>query len=56
MSDAWETAHGLDPASAADGPAVAPNGYSNVENYLNELAGDAVPDFAQSSVGATGRP
>jgi len=43
MPDAWEGAHGLDPASAADGPAVAPNGYTNVENYLNELAGDVIP-------------
>lgn len=40
MSDAWETAHGLNPANAADGPALAANGYSNLENFLNELAGD----------------
>lgn len=40
MSDAWETANGLNPANAADGPASAANGYSNLENFLNELAGD----------------
>jgi pectate lyase len=43
MPDAWEIAHGLDPKDARDGAAFAANGYTNVENYLNELAGDAVP-------------
>jgi len=43
MPDAWEIAHGLDPNSARDGAATAANGYTNVENYLNELAGDPVP-------------
>jgi hypothetical protein len=42
MPDAWERAHGLDPGNAGDGAAVAANGYTNVENYLNELAGDPV--------------
>ena len=40
MPDDWERAHGLDPNDDADGPAVAANGYTNVEIYLNELAGD----------------
>jgi hypothetical protein len=43
MPDAWETAHALDPSNPADGPAVAKNGYTNLENYINELAGDRVP-------------
>ena len=43
IPDAWEVAHGLNPALASDGPAVAANGYTNVENYLNELAGDTIP-------------
>lgn len=43
MADAWETAHRLDSGNAKDGPAVAANGYTNLENYLNELAGDAIP-------------
>jgi hypothetical protein len=44
MPDAWETAHGLNPHDATDGPAVAANGngYTNLENYLNALAGDPV--------------
>jgi hypothetical protein len=41
MPDAWETAHGLQPQNASDGPAFAANGYTNLENYLNELAADA---------------
>jgi concanavalin A-like lectin/glucanase superfamily protein/thrombospondin type 3 repeat protein len=40
ISDSWETAHGLDPNNPADGPAIAGNGYSNLENFINELAGD----------------
>ena len=39
MPDAWETAHGLDPADPADGPLDRnSDGYTNVEEYLNELA------------------
>jgi pectate lyase len=45
MPDAWEKAHGLDCGSAADGAAFAANGYTNVENYLNELAGDIFDGF-----------
>ncbi len=43
MPDAWKKAHGLDPNNGGDGAAFAANGYANVENYLNELAGDPVP-------------
>lgn len=43
MPDAWESSHGLNPNNGADGSAVASNGYTNVENYLNELAGDPIP-------------
>jgi pectate lyase len=42
MPDLWEKVRGLDPANPADGPAVAANGYTHVENYLNELAGDPI--------------
>ena len=45
MPDAWEDAHGLDPNNDGDGAALATNGYTNVENYLNELAGDPMPGF-----------
>jgi len=44
MADAWETAHGLNPNDASDGPALVVggvnDGYSNLEVFLNELAGD----------------
>ncbi len=44
ISDEWETAHGLNPNNAADGAAVSLSGddYTNLELYLNELAGDEV--------------
>ena len=43
MTDAWEKSHGLDPADPKDGPRTAANGYTHVENHLNELAGDPLP-------------
>ena len=45
IPDTWELAHGLNPANAADGPMIAGNGYSNLENFLNELAGDPIPEI-----------
>ena len=43
IPDAWEKAHSLKPNDPRDGAATAANGYTNVENYLNELAGDPIP-------------
>ena len=43
MPDTWETANGLDKDDASDHDDIASNGYTNLENYLNELAGDVVP-------------
>jgi pectate lyase len=41
MPDAWERELGLDPDDPADRNGdVTGNGYTNLENYLNELAGD----------------
>ncbi len=37
IPDAWESSHGLNPKDAADAPAIAKSGYSNIENYLNSL-------------------
>lgn len=44
MPDTWETAHGLNPNDASDrnGTGACNNGYTNLENYLNELAGDPI--------------
>ncbi|MFO0570674.1 MAG: hypothetical protein U0263_33875 [Polyangiaceae bacterium] len=43
MPDGWELAHGLDPTAPADAAARACNGWTNLENYLDELAGDPIP-------------
>ncbi len=42
MPNAWEAAHGLNPDDSADGNAtnLSKVGYTNLEMYLNELAGD----------------
>jgi hypothetical protein len=37
MPDAWENANGLNPSYAADRQTIAPNGYTNLENYLNSI-------------------
>ena len=37
MTDAYETANGLNPNNAADRQAIAANGYTNLENYLNGI-------------------
>ena len=39
IPDSWEDANGLDKNNPADGGAISANGYSNLENYLNNLAG-----------------
>jgi hypothetical protein len=46
ISDSWESSHGLNASNAADGPQIAANGYSNLENFINELAGDTAPASA----------
>jgi hypothetical protein len=44
MPDDWESAHGLDPQRAADGAQDADgDGYTNLEQYLEELAAPAFP-------------
>lgn len=37
MPDDWELAHGLDANNPADGKVVSSSGYTNIEDYLNEL-------------------
>ncbi|MGI9302081.1 MAG: hypothetical protein ACR2RB_05145 [Gammaproteobacteria bacterium] len=48
MPNRWEIAHGLNPDDETDGSRVADNGYTLLENYLNELAGDRVPGLGAS--------
>jgi hypothetical protein len=45
MPDAWETAHGFDPNVADDSGDADGDGYTNLEEYLNEVA--AWPATAQ---------
>ena len=43
MPDAWETGHGLAPNDATNASkALEPGGYTNLENYVNELADSLV--------------
>lgn len=42
IPDSWEAAHGLNPNDTSDGAIILGSGYTNLENYLNELAGDTV--------------
>jgi pectate lyase len=56
MPDTWEMAHGLDPGNSSDGGTFAVNGYTHVENYLNELAGDPIPGPGQPSAAPTRAP
>ncbi|MDR3681074.1 MAG: T9SS type A sorting domain-containing protein [Flavipsychrobacter sp.] len=41
MPDWWETLNGLDSANASDRNGYAPNGYTNLENYLNGISDTA---------------
>ena len=44
MPDMWEKSHGLNPDNAEDcnGRMLSAEGYTNIEMYVNELAGDPV--------------
>ena len=37
MPDDWERQHGLNPTNPADGNTVNSDGYTHLENYLNEI-------------------
>jgi hypothetical protein len=42
IPDDWERAHGLNPRDPRDGARVGPDGYSNLEHWLNALAAPAM--------------
>lgn len=42
IPDEWETVHGLNPNDASDAVKVAPNGYLNIENYINSIPASPV--------------
>jgi hypothetical protein len=43
MPDNWETANSLNLNDSTDRQAIASNGYTNLENYLNNISSPAVP-------------
>ena len=45
IPDAWEKAHGLNPSDPADAQKLNPDGYTNLEHYLNG-SGSAEDQFA----------
>ncbi|MBS1565703.1 MAG: hypothetical protein JST39_15050, partial [Bacteroidetes bacterium] len=47
MPDSWETANGLNPNDASDRNGYAANGYTNLENYLNNITSTS-PSIAAS--------
>jgi pectate lyase len=63
IPDAWERAHGLNPSDSSDAQKLNPDGYSNLENYLNgsasaetQFAGltDVDGEAADTGVGSNG--
>jgi len=42
ITDMYEAAHGLNPNDAADGAALAENGYTHLENFLNGVADGSI--------------
>ena len=43
MNDDWERANGLNPGSAADGAAIGPDGYSNLERFVTSIVTGQTP-------------
>jgi len=50
IPDAWETANGLNPASAADAMQIAGNGYTNIENYINSITASNSQDYLRAPI------
>ncbi|MEG1586860.1 MAG: hypothetical protein RR346_08290, partial [Bacteroidales bacterium] len=42
MPDEWERKHGLNPNDSSDGVIIGKDGYTNLENYLNDLVSDII--------------
>jgi len=56
MPDSWETANGLNPCDASDGRAVSPDGYTNLERYMNSLVETIVEKGNEGGVQKTSLP
>jgi hypothetical protein len=44
MLDAWETVHGLDAKNSSDHFKTMPSGYTAIEDYCNESAGQLIAE------------
>ena len=55
MPNAWETAHGLNPITANPGADFDGDGYSNIEEYLNEAGAFPAPQAINWTGGLSGR-
>jgi pectate lyase len=51
MPDAWENARGLNASDPADRNAAGPGGYTQLETYLNSLAGEVITNVPVDPVG-----
>ena len=50
IPDEWESAHGLNPNSAADALAKSSNGRLNIENYINSITADDSQPFLRAPI------
>jgi hypothetical protein len=50
IPDDYEIANGLDHTQAADGGAIASNGYSNLENYLETITAKPDPQIENTPI------
>ena len=55
MPNTWEIAHGLDPSAASNNGDYDADGYTNIEEYLNELAAFPAPKPIIWTGGTAGR-
>jgi hypothetical protein len=53
MPDEWENTNGLNPNNATDRGSFAPNGYTNLENYLNSIRAAAPVATTSNPASAT---
>ena len=51
IPDSYEDSCSLNKNSSADATLIASNGYSNLENYINDIAGDDVPNWCTGGGG-----
>ncbi len=54
IPDAWEKAHGLNPSDPADAQKLNPDGYTNLEHYLNGSDSAETQFTALADVGGAG--